>query len=218
VKQLSNTPIVASRFLIAGLISLVCIATLIISDGTFASKRVSVAANSYLRSDAALVKAVMPIATSTPDHLQPPAGTLDGQLWFVSGGNPSDTSAGHINSDASNPTLLSPTLPEAQGSIGLDLPAGYYFTVSTDHPFIEAHRISDNFKVDEVQIGDAAGAGPADDDIVNALAVDPINEFIYVGKWGQTLAQSATIRRPVFSITYSRSGRRRPGSLMGPGW
>src|SRR5438105_2109789 len=98
------------------------------------------------------------------------AGTLNGQLWYPVGGNSADTSVGHVNSDASNPTLLLPTLSEAQGSIGIDLPAGYYFSVSTDHLFIEAHRISDNVKVDEVQIAnDLNNGSPTDDDLINAL-------------------------------------------------
>src|SRR5436309_14080982 len=61
------------------------------------------------------------------------AGVLNGQLWYPVGGNSADTSVGHANSNASNPTLLLPTPPEAQGSIGFDLPAGSYFTVSSDH-------------------------------------------------------------------------------------
>ena len=127
------------------------------------------------------------------------AGVLNGQLWYPVGGNSADTSVGHVNSDASNPTLLLPTLPEAQGSIGIDLPAGYYFSVSTDHLFIEAHRISDNVKVDEVQIAnDLNNGSPTDDDLINALVVDPINKIIYVGLWGQDLAHTGIVK-----VTYT---------------
>jgi hypothetical protein len=121
------------------------------------------------------------------------AGTLNGQLWYTVGGNSADTSVGHVNANATNPTLITPVLLKAQSEIGLDLPAGYYFSVSTDQLFIEAHRISDNFKVDEVQIGDFNGSS-ANQDLVRGLVVDPINEFIYVSRWGETLAETGIVR------------------------
>ena len=117
-----------------------------------------------------------------------------GQYWTVIGGAPAETSATHVNNDGSNAVLELPVHTEAQGSIGLDLPAGYYFTVSTDHLFIESHRISDGVKVDEVQIGNPLNAGSADDDIVNALVVDSRNEIIYVGLWGQDLAHTGIVK------------------------
>ncbi|MGB9365254.1 MAG: hypothetical protein WCE79_04490, partial [Xanthobacteraceae bacterium] len=117
-----------------------------------------------------------------------------GQYWTVIGGAPADTSSSHVNNDGSNTVLETPVFTEGQGSIGLDLPAGYYFTVSTDHLFIESHRISDGAKVDEVQIGNPLNAGPGDDDIVNALVVDARNEIIYVGLWGQDLAHTGIVK------------------------
>ncbi len=122
-----------------------------------------------------------------------------GQFWAVIGGNPADTSAGHVNNDGSNAVLELPVHTEAQGSIGLDLPAGYYFTVSTDHLFIEMHRISDGAKVDEVQIAnDLNTPGPGDDDLINALVVDSYNEIIYIGLWGQDLAHTGIVK-----VTYN---------------
>jgi hypothetical protein len=35
--------------------------------------------------------------------LQPTAGTLDGQLWFIANGGPSDAITGHVNSADTKP-------------------------------------------------------------------------------------------------------------------
>ena len=130
-----------------------------------------------------------------------------GQFWTVIGGAPADTNPAHVNNDGSNATLIPPLTPigaDGQSSIGLDLPAGYYFTVSTDHLFIESRRISDGTLVEELQIGSmgpdgqTGGANSFDDDLVYALTVDPINEIIYVGKWGQTAAATG-----ILAITYN---------------
>jgi hypothetical protein len=121
------------------------------------------------------------------------AGPTNGQLWFPVGGAPAETGVGHVNSDASNPGLVG-LHDEGSSSIGLDLPAGYYFAVSTDHLFLESHRVSDATKVDEIQIVDANGAGSLDDELMYAIAVDPINEIVYVGRWGNTKALSRIVK------------------------
>jgi hypothetical protein len=203
VKQLFKTPIVAPRFLIAASLSFACLATLIIGGGTFASKKTPVVSNSSLGSDVAAVKAGLPVAASTPPNVQPLAGTLDGQLWFVVQGAINDIIDGHVNSDGSNITTTFLNIPATPGtgfqqggtdlSIGVDLPDGLYFVANSDGLSITVQSITTGAQIDTLQIANFNGSTAAQE-IVNSLVVDPNNHFVYAGIWGNTLAESGVIR------------------------
>ena len=132
------------------------------------------------------------------------AGTISGQLWFGANGGGTRSTVGHVNSDTSNPTQQGNESDpgEVQSkSVGIDLAAGYYFqTDDTTNRTISSYDYVTGNVISTVQIGNLAGAGTADDDIVNALAVDPLHNTIYVGKWGQTSALSGIIK-----LTYNTS-------------
>jgi hypothetical protein len=80
-------------------------------------------------------------------------------------------------------------------TVGVDLAAGFYFTVNS-HLSIDSHSITNpSVVVDTVQIGnDLNTPSSADDDIVNALAVDPFTHTIYVGLWGQDLGHTGIVK------------------------
>src|SRR3954449_6610014 len=126
---------------------------------------------------------------------------LNGQLWFTVLGNTSDIIDGHVNSDGSNITTAFLNAPSPgpgfqQGgsdlSIGIDLPDGMYFVVNSDGLSISAYTTGGTF-LDTLQIGNFNGSAAAQE-IVNSLVVDPNNHFVYVGVWGNTLAESGIVR------------------------
>src|SRR5689334_13570067 len=101
------------------------------------------------------------------------AGTLDGQLWFINNGGPLDGDTGHVNSDGGN-VVQAGVQPIQSVNFGIDLAAGYYFTI-TGHLTLQIRSIANpSVVLDSVQIGNDLNTPSAgDDDIVNALAVDP---------------------------------------------
>src|SRR5579884_3230657 len=125
---------------------------------------------------------------------------LDGQLQYSSGGAPADNLIGHINSDGSSVGQQSATSVSA-ATIGFDLAAGYYFVTNNDHLTIGSYRMSDNALISTVQIGrDLNTPQGTDDDVVNALAVDPTTHTLYVGDWGQDTAHTGIV-----TVTYNAS-------------
>jgi hypothetical protein len=152
----------------------------------------------------------MPIAASTPDFLQPLAGTLNGQLWFVVQGGITDIIDGHVNSDGSNITTTFLNIPANPGagfqqggsdlSIGLDLPDGLYFVVNSDGLSISVQSITNGALIDTLQIANFNGSTLAQE-VVNSLVVDPNNHYVYAGIWGNSLAESGVIR-----ISYTTAG------------
>ena len=121
----------------------------------------------------------IPAVSGTQDFLPAVAGTLDGQLWFIGNGLTADVVTGHVNSDGSNVTQEGVQAADHQSqTAAFDLAAGFYFTV-TGHLSIESRSITNPAViVDTVQIGNEAGPGTFDDDIINALAVDPFTHTI----------------------------------------
>src|SRR5947207_1833759 len=130
------------------------------------------------------------------------AGQLNGQLWFAVQGAIADIIDGHVNSDGSNITTTFLNIPATPGtgfqqggsdlSIAIDLPDGIYFVVNSDGLSISAYTTSGAF-LDTLQIGNFNGSTAAQE-IVNSLVVDPNNHFVYVGVWGNTLAESGIVR------------------------
>ncbi len=121
------------------------------------------------------------------------AGILDGQLWFIANGATADVVTGHVNSDGSNVTQEGVQAADHQSqTVAVDLAAGFYFTITGQ--FLEARSITNPAVIiDSVQIGNPAGPGTADDDIVNAVAIDPFTHTLYVGLWGQDLAHTGIV-------------------------
>jgi Domain of unknown function (DUF4347)/FG-GAP-like repeat len=124
------------------------------------------------------------------------AGTLDGQLWYINQGGSADAITGHLNSDGNNITPVgnqnTGTAHESD-AVAVDLAAGFYFTVSSDQLHIEARSINDPATIiDSVEIGDPA-SGPATQDLLNAIAIDPTTHTLYVGRWGQTTALTGIV-------------------------
>src|SRR5262249_51836613 len=105
------------------------------------------------------------------------SGTISGQVWYGANGGGTQLNVGHINSDGSNPTQQGNEADPGEvsaKSVGIDLAAGYYFqTDNTTNRTISSYDYITGNVISTVQIGDLAGAGTGDDDIVNALAVDP---------------------------------------------
>src|SRR5207245_10649410 len=113
------------------------------------------------------------------------AGILDGQLWFIANGTTADVVTGHLNTDGSNVTQEGVQAADHQSqTLAVDLAAGFYFTITGQ--FLEARSITNPAVIiDSVQIGNPAGPGTLDDDIVRAVAIDPFTTTLYVGLWGQ---------------------------------
>ncbi|MBV9240880.1 MAG: hypothetical protein JO314_02630, partial [Acidobacteria bacterium] len=135
-------------------------------------------------------------AQENPAPESPATGTLDGQLWFMNNGGPLDPITGHLNTDGNNVTQEGQQLASDQGqTMAVDIAAGYYFCVC-GHLSIETHSVSNpSAIIDTVQIGnDLNTPSGADDDIVNALAVDPTTHTIYVGLWGQDLNHTGIVK------------------------
>jgi len=124
---------------------------------------------------------------------------VTGQLWYsVELGNTDDLVLGHINSDGSNPTY-----PLRGGSISridmaVDPAANLYWVIDpttgssfgTPSPDPTAlslieYRLSDNTQLATLKIGDSA-----DQDLVESMAIDPINHVLYVAEWGADQAHS----------------------------
>jgi Domain of unknown function (DUF4347) len=124
------------------------------------------------------------------------AGTLDGQLWYINQGGSADAITGHLNSDGNNITPVgnqnTGTAHESD-AVAVDIAAGFYFTVSSDQLHIEARSISDPATIiDSVEVGNPA-SGPASQDLINAIAIDPTTHTLYVGLWGQDDAHTGIV-------------------------
>jgi hypothetical protein len=175
----------------------------------FAASENSSVANVRSTGSVAREKQGAPVDASTPP-VQPLAGSLDGQLWFVVQGAIADIIDGHVNSDGSNITTTFLNVPANPGagfqqggtdlSIGLDLPDGLYFVANSDGLSISVQSITTGALIDTLQIANFNGSTAAQE-IVNSLVVDPNNRFVYAGIWGNSLAESGVIR-----ISYTAAG------------
>ena len=147
---------------------------------------------------------------------------ITGQLWFgaegATGTNPngqSDEQIGHINSDGSSRLPADINLEGAGDpgfqAVGLDTAAGLYFALVADGRLVSGH-ITNSLQTNEstqtsttvnshtggdVQTEYKPGPTNADNDEVNAFAVDPVHHIIYLDLFGQTANTTAIIK-----ITY----------------
>jgi 6-phosphogluconolactonase (cycloisomerase 2 family) len=125
-----------------------------------------------------------------------------GQLWYVTVGGTADGITGHVNSDGSNVVQAGTQSGTDQAwAIGIDLAAGFYFTISEGvgaERVLESHSIANpSVVISTIQIaspGPDNSFGDATDDIINALVVDPYNDIVYVGLWGQDTAHTGIVK------------------------
>lgn len=111
--------------------------------------------------------------------------TVTGQFWYTT--FDSNPVAGYLNSDGTSITQVGTTGDSAY-AIGVDTAAGYYFVASSDGVTVSAYRISDNSLVSSVTVGDAANF-----ELVNAIAVDPINHIIFANRWDTDLDHTGIV-------------------------
>ncbi|MEJ1970315.1 MAG: DUF4347 domain-containing protein [Rhizomicrobium sp.] len=132
-------------------------------------------------------------AAATDDFDGSLAGTISGQLWYGANGGGVRSTVGHVNSDTTSPTQQGNESDSGEvqaKSVGIDLAAGLYFqTDDTNNATISSYNYSTGNVISTLQLGSIS-----DGDIVNALAVDPLHNTIYVGRWGADLAHSGLIK------------------------
>ena len=114
--------------------------------------------------------------------------TISGQLWYTTLDLGDKQVAGYLNSDGTSITQVGPTGDTAL-AIGVDTAAGYYFVASADGTSINSYRISDNSLIATVQIGNASLG-----ELVNAIAVDPINHIVFANRWDTDLDHTGIVK------------------------
>ena len=114
--------------------------------------------------------------------------TISGQLWYTTLDLGDKQVAGYLNSDGTSITQVGPTGDTAL-AIGVDTAAGYYFVASADGTSINSYRISDNALIATVQIGNASLG-----ELVNAIAVDPINHVVFANRWDTDLDHTGIVK------------------------
>lgn len=142
-----------------------------------------------------------------------------GLLYFDVGGGGNRVSV--VNSDGTNQTQLvgsTATLQEPQ-DIGLDTAAGFYFGISNKSGAGDvAHLVrgslsgGDVVVVADYGVGSDANNSAGDDNLVNALQVDPLNHKIYVG------IQEPTGTKPANSGIRQYSYDPATGAVTDQGW
>lgn len=167
-----------------------------------------------------------PLVDGTPP--QDVGDVPTGQLWYTiqdipgpgagcPGCNPRRV-GGFFNSDGSSVTLAGPFLganvaPHTAFSIGVDTAAGYFFIANSDHLSISSYKISNNTLVSTVIIAnDFNTPSGFDDEIVQTVAVDPINHIVFAGRWGDTLAHTGIVKVSYNPTT--ESSTRPPPSML----
>ena len=138
-----------------------------------------------------------PIVAHNPFHASALAAyrgtlTITGQLWYTTIDLGSNQLAGYFNSDGTSITQVGSTGDTAL-AIAVDTAAGYYFVANADGTSISSYRISDNSLIGTVQIGDSSLG-----ELVNAIAVDPVNHVVFANRW-----DSDTDHTGIVKISYN---------------
>ena len=81
--------------------------------------------------------------------------------------------------------------PDTALAIGVDTAAGYYFVANSDYTSISSYRISDNALISTVQISMHRSANF---ELVNAVAVDPINHIVFANRWDTDLDHTGIVK------------------------
>ncbi len=143
----------------------------------------------------------------------PSSGTVGGQLWYGLE-DISKSGLDHVDSDDGGYAVSDvPTTGGGSnvdiGSVGLDGANGLYFFYGHDGLLRDGHIENDvetgsssEFSSVNMVFGTGFNA-----DVVNALAVDPINHIIFVGHWGQTDALTG-----IYEVQYNPT----TGALTSP--
>jgi hypothetical protein len=107
----------------------------------------------------------------------------NGQLWYLTQGNPTDARLARFNDDGVNPATHidnSPTTDLGTGfpeEIGIDMPAGKYWVLSGGGDGSNSRILMGN-------VGSTAAPATVHtfdtDGLAYAIHVDPINEFLYI--------------------------------------
>lgn len=114
--------------------------------------------------------------------------TISGQFWYTTLDSDPNDVAGYLNSDG---TFITPVGSTSQPAlaIAVDTAAGYYFVANSDGTSVSSYRISDNALIGTVQVGDASLG-----EIVNAVAVDPVNHILFANRWDTDLDHTGIVK------------------------
>jgi VCBS repeat-containing protein len=153
------------------------------------------------------------VAGSDTLHSPPPAAVVGGQLWYGLE-DISNSGLDHIDSDDAGHAVSDvPTTGGGAnvdiGSVGLDGADGLYFIYGRDGLLRDGHIENDletNSASELSSVNMVFGTG-FNADVVNALAVDPINHIVYIAHWGQTDALTG-----IFEVQYNPT----TGALTSP--
>ncbi|GEM_PF-2166319 len=137
-------------------------------------------------------------------HAPPPVAQVGGQLWYGLE-DISNSGLDHIDSDDAGHAVSDvPTTGGGAnvdiGSVGLDGANGLYFIYGRDGLLRDGHIENDletNSASELSSVNMVFGTG-FNADVVNALAVDPLNHIVYIAHWGQTDALTG-----IFEVQYN---------------
>jgi VCBS repeat-containing protein len=136
----------------------------------------------------------------------PPITVITGQLWFGAQGSTGGTSTGysdehvgHIDTDGGGrDTALINTEGSQPGfqCVGMDTSDGLYFALCGDHTFrsghiTTTHQTGESSQIQSVQTQYGTGVNA---DEVNAFAVDPVNNIVYIQVFGQHSSTTAILK------------------------
>ncbi|GLS20283.1 hypothetical protein GCM10007874_33000 [Labrys miyagiensis] len=148
------------------------------------------------------IEATTPFTASTLADFQGElAGTVTSQIWF---GADRDTLTGnqnpfgYVNSDGSGRAQVGESPSDGSGQttfsdIALDTAAGLYFALN------QGEAATQNV---HLVVGHTSGGAPIsstltlnpNDYVIQGITADPQNHFIYIGVWGDSLADSGIIK------------------------
>jgi VCBS repeat-containing protein len=154
------------------------------------------------------------LAGSDTLHAPPPVTQVGGQLWYGLY-DIANSGLDHIDTDDQGHAVSDVPLVAGNGnnvdidSVGLDGANGLYFIFGRDG-FVRDGHIENDIETGHASeiasVNTVYGSG-ANADVVNALAVDPLNHIVYVGHWGQTDALTG-----IFELQYNPT----TGALTSP--
>ena len=152
-------------------------------------------------------------ASSNGFHAPPPVVPVFGQLWYGGQGSDAGTSSGssdnqvgHLDSDQAGRDVSDVDTQDSDAgfqSIGLDTSAGMYFAMD-GAGLLRSGHITNNTQTNESsqfgttpngQVGtELQLTDSTNQDEDNAIAVDPVNHFIYTEIWGKDDDTTAIIK------------------------
>jgi hypothetical protein len=112
---------------------------------------------------------------------------ITGQLWYTTIDIGDNHVAGYFNSDGTFITQAGPTSQSAL-AIGVDTAAGYYFVANSDglHQFLSDQR--------QYPGQHRSGRRAANFELVQTLAVDPVNHMVFANRWDTDLDHTGIVK------------------------